>query len=445
LLLTEQEGINMTAEIVIMNKNAVALAADSAVTIEHITASGKVQKIFNTVNKLFALSKYHQVGIMVFGNSEIIGIPWEVVIKIYRETLKDKASPTIKSYALDFINFLGSFFTDKLQSDNLISFVASFYHVLVKFEIDKKIEIHFSENEKITDDDIKRIVASCIQDAYKIVSQWGRLDYLSDDFEQQIVSRYKSDIQKSIKLVFEELPIAQENFEILEKLAALAFTTANFPTSFSGIVVAGYGEDEKFPSIFSFSVNGVINDQLLYKVEHNDSVSETNNASIFPFAQSEMVNTFVEGIAPDYESLIWGYLDRIFSEYPQAVVDNLHVDNAEKDNLTQTLLEHSKGIVENLRQNLLKYKQEYYIDPIVNAVSFLPKEELAEMAESLVNLTSFKRKMSLDAETVGGPIDVVIISKGDGFIWIKRKHYFKPELNHHFFTNYYKKIMILGD
>jgi hypothetical protein len=46
---------------------------------------------------------------------------------------------------------------------------------------------------------------------------------------------------------------------------------------------------------------------------------------------------------------------------------------------------------------------------------------------------------SLDAETVGGPIDVAVLSKGDGFIWIKRKHYFKPELNPHFLTNYFEQ------
>jgi hypothetical protein len=44
----------------------------------------------------------------------------------------------------------------------------------------------------------------------------------------------------------------------------------------------------------------------------------------------------------------------------------------------------------------------------------------------------------MDPETVGGPIDVAVISKGDGFVWIKRKHYFVPELNHHFFANYFK-------
>lgn len=41
-------------------------------------------------------------------------------------------------------------------------------------------------------------------------------------------------------------------------------------------------------------------------------------------------------------------------------------------------------------------------------------------------------------ETVGGPVDVAVISKGDGFVWINRKHYFKPELNTQFFNNYFK-------
>ena len=44
----------------------------------------------------------------------------------------------------------------------------------------------------------------------------------------------------------------------------------------------------------------------------------------------------------------------------------------------------------------------------------------------------------MDAETVGGPIDVAVISKADGFIWIKRKHYFSKELNPHFVANYFR-------
>jgi len=89
--------------------------------------------------------------------------------------------------------------------------------------------------------------------------------------------------------------------------------------------------------------------------------------------------------------------------------------------------------------NFPKYRQEVHVSPIVNVVGILPKDELASMAEALVNLTSFKRRITMDAETVGGPIDVAVISKGDGFVWIKRKHYFKPELNPHFFRNYFRE------
>ena len=58
------------------------------------------------------------------------------------------------------------------------------------------------------------------------------------------------------------------------------------------------------------------------------------------------------------------------------------------------------------------------------------------MASTLVGLSSFEQQMSLDRETVGGPVDAAVISKGDGFIWIDRKHYFRRELNEHFFRNY---------
>ena len=61
------------------------------------------------------------------------------------------------------------------------------------------------------------------------------------------------------------------------------------------------------------------------------------------------------------------------------------------------------------------------------------------MAETLVNLTSFKQKISDELETVGGPIDVAVISKGEGFVWIKRKYYFEKEINPHFIAKYYKE------
>ena len=74
-----------------------------------------------------------------------------------------------------------------------------------------------------------------------------------------------------------------------------------------------------------------------------------------------------------------------------------------------------------------------HVQKVLSVLGSLAKVDLGYMAESLVNLTAFKRKVSNDSDSVGGPIDVAVLSKGDGFVWMKRKHYFDKELNYQFF------------
>ena len=81
---------------------------------------------------------------------------------------------------------------------------------------------------------------------------------------------------------------------------------------------------------------------------------------------------------------------------------------------------------------------------VLDMVHYMPKSELAVMAESLVSLTSMKRRVSAETETVGGPVDVAVISKGEGFVWIKRKHYFEAALNPRYFNNL-RHVLAKGD
>lgn len=91
----------MTAEVGVMNRLGIALAADSAVTI-----GPSAGKIYTSANKLFQLSKKEPIGIMVYANSDLLGVPWETIIKQYRNQLKDKPFPRLSDYAKDFIRFL---------------------------------------------------------------------------------------------------------------------------------------------------------------------------------------------------------------------------------------------------------------------------------------------------------------------------------------------------
>jgi len=92
----------MTAVVAILNKQAVALAADSAVTI----GDSNNHKIFNKANKVFTLSKFHPVGIMIYNSASFMSTPWETIIKVYRVQLGEKCFPKLKDYQQDFIEFL---------------------------------------------------------------------------------------------------------------------------------------------------------------------------------------------------------------------------------------------------------------------------------------------------------------------------------------------------
>ena len=63
-------------------------------------------------------------------------------------------------------------------------------------------------------------------------------------------------------------------------------------------------------------------------------------------------------------------------------------------------------MVDEFEKSATQARHEHFVRPILEIVALLPKDELAELAWSLVSITSLKRKISMDAETVGGPIDV---------------------------------------
>ena len=130
----------MTAEVAILNRQAVAMAADSAVTV----SGPGGPKIFNTVNKLFALSKYHPVGIMIYSSAEIMNTPVETVIKNYRRELNDKYFDTIDDYCKSFISYL----TDNISifpNESRIKHTESlFNHVMI--DIWQSINYYLNEN-----------------------------------------------------------------------------------------------------------------------------------------------------------------------------------------------------------------------------------------------------------------------------------------------------------
>ena len=51
-------------------------------------------------------------------------------------------------------------------------------------------------------------------------------------------------------------------------------------------------------------------------------------------------------------------------------------------------------------------------------------QSMAALAESLIDLTGFHRILTFQQEGVGGPVDLAVITKNNGFTWLKRKSWY---------------------
>ncbi len=133
----------MTAEVAVMNKQAIALAADSAVTFQEETG----QKIFTSASKIFTLSKYQPVGIMVYGSADFMQVPWETIIKVYKNNLGKKTFKTVADYAKDFLTFVAEeerLFSDDVQNWYIENSIYSYFLYIgekIIEDVDKAIEV----------------------------------------------------------------------------------------------------------------------------------------------------------------------------------------------------------------------------------------------------------------------------------------------------------------
>ena len=90
-----------------------------------------------------------------------------------------------------------------------------------------------------------------------------------------------------------------------------------------------------------------------------------------------------------------------------------------------------EDIQEQHEEEMKKYISEEYVEGIIDAVDSFSVDDMANMAESLISVTNLQRHLTSSDESVGGPIDVAVITRSEGFIWIKHKEWFKQELNPH--------------
>ena len=421
----------MTAEIALLNRHAVALAADSAVTVRD-PASNSV-KIFNSVNKLFQLSNTEPVGVMIYGSAEIAGYPWELIVKEYRRYLGQGNFPHIRDYAADFTQW-----TERLLERKGLEAFHELRFFLTNFSL-----LYSSIDEALRDREAagKRF-DPVVETELAIRLYKESLDQLKphpkykDTCFVETVRKYRKEIYQARRMIIDQ------HFPFLSRaskkdcwLIAHYVIVKQIPlANFSGIVFAGFGSDELFPAIESYRVDAFLHSRLKLSEDQLSDISHDNGANMIPFAQRDLVDLFMEGADRNFLDFVLTQYEGLLADLPDVIAHSYFRSKKKRSAVSDQLGKTVDHVIRIAKQRVDKIQYERFIRPVVDVIVSLPKDELAQLAESLVQLTALKRKISKNPDTVGGPIDVAIISRGEGFIWIKRKHYFSSELNPRFFA-----------
>ena len=416
-----------------MNRQAIALAADSAVTV---TGEGGV-KIFTSAHKIFALSKYEPVGVMIYGTASLMSMPWETVIKDYRNELGRKTFGSVEQYSEHFIDWLGdAACLSAAMKQRFVRDIISRWLEAIRQAVLSAVAGVIEEQGELDEAHLPPLIDGILKGAEDLVAS-TELRPHPEGTADRFAASFGDEVEELIASTFEVLPLTGEQRHRLSALAGQPLLRGMGDPG-TGVVIAGFGSDEYMPHLQQLMVEGVVLDRPIYRVDEVMEITSDHEQGSFVhgFAQADVISLFMEGVAPDYQRFVQSYLGNIIDEFARALEGVAPQEAA--DEVRAAIKGAREKLKEEFVEELDDQRYNEYIEPVLDVVQSLPKDELAGLAESLVNLTSLKRRISRDDETVGGPVDVALITKGDGLIWMRRKHYFDPSLNPQFFANYYR-------
>ncbi|HLG82521.1 MAG TPA: hypothetical protein VKY22_16010 [Bradyrhizobium sp.] len=235
----------MTAEIAILNKAAVALAADSAVTVG---TSDQEEKTYDSADKLFELCRHNPIGVMIYNGLSFAETPLQTLVKRFRS--KCASFDTVEDAAFEFLRYLNAFGAsspERVKDDSIKRLVLPVISQISRRFFREMQEKFFDDNA-----DAKADWAAIGRDTLNtVIAIWERIysrrkdsNFVGDGpfaISQRINRQLADLVSNQIKFGDDE-----QKARILAILK-LALQKDLLSNGLTGIVIAGFGGGGAFP------------------------------------------------------------------------------------------------------------------------------------------------------------------------------------------------------
>jgi hypothetical protein len=410
-----------------MNRRSLVLAADSAATVSRWERGRKEERYFKGSNKIFQLSNTEPVGVMIYDSADLHRVPWEIIVKTYRSSLGTRSYASVEEYGRAFFSFIeqhrGLFpaqYLDEVLIQNIDQIMIRFLNMIKEDDRVKAAGPDVTAATSARNTALKEHLDATLARPFKQPFDDDAVDAIRAHHGGTILAEAETDIE----MFLDNAPV--ETSLLVELGLQALFRRPDSILSETGIVIAGYGKDDFFPSFVGFSCVGFLGQHLSYEKTDEHGIDRRDSGFFKTFATTSMTDTFTVGFGPDVFRSVRLHLNSELYEFASKITADVGHPCSKVDQFVgETIKSHTAKWIEDAHEK--------HGRPLRRVIGSLPIDELASLAETLVMLESLKEKVTSPSESVGGPIDVAIITKHEGFVWAKRKLYFDPKLNSRFF------------
>jgi hypothetical protein len=408
----------MTSEIAVMNQRAVALAADSAVTL----IDGGMVVVRNDQRKLYNLAEGLPVGVMFFGVADMMGHPWEHLIEHFQDKAGGKLAH-LRDYAVKFTGMLDNldeFFPRERQKDDYRRLLASVFRYV--FHLAQYMRDSGGDYAKLPDAQLLEKAIERVWHDYQFNAdgtQRRDLPCFPKGFTEIVERDYSDAMEELVTYGFSSFAIDRTAMLHLREISLFCVVKDLFLEDVTGLVFAGFGGSERYPVVSTWFLSAIVGG-IVKRVEASlDAIDGETRSKIRVFADSEVTNAFLRGIDFNLERRFYGGMQVMMSGMIDHLVGSFtRVDPAEREGVRrQFQAQYLPQYVDAFRSMMGDYQQQAYINPVLRVLEIAAKPELAETARELVALNVFKKRIMAQHQTVGGAIDVAVISRESGFQW----------------------------
>ena len=199
------------------------------------------------------------------------------------------------------------------------------------------------------------------------------------------------------------------------------YVCSDFFYNGTGLIFVGYGTDDIYPSLIPIYISGIFDGNLryCYSKEENVIISNENESAVLPFAQTDVMTTVMKGISPILLEKASEWEQAAVQQTKEKMIEAMKDAGIDDEMIAKVQQFDTKEINDQYSQQIQDFQQSEYIDGLIDTVEAFGIEDMANLAESLIEITNLQRHITASDESVGGPVDVAVLTRDRGFNWMK--------------------------